>query len=129
MTQPPLSRQLSSAPNHPAQPKLVNLIRRVLHQPSIKDILEKGPSFGIIQKFSSQILMLVEVGIERVFYAMKWAKHAEDRRLNSDSPDGVSLFSTHGSCTESTEESGRASILPSPWPSFRNYDVQQQLQM
>ena len=64
------------------------------------------------------------MGIERVFYAMKWAKHAEDRRHNTDIPDGVGPLTTHDSGTESTQETGPAAI-PHPRPSFRDSDVHQ----
>ena len=68
-----------TSPRRVTQPRLVNLTQHALN-PSTADILEKGPSFALSQKITPKIMSMVEVGIERAFYAMKWATYFEDRK-------------------------------------------------
>ena len=102
------------------QPRLVNLSQRVIH-PSTKDVLEKGPKFCLSQKITSKIMNSAEVGIERAFYAMKWAAHLEDRRANTTPADEDCAPISD---TDSSQASQTVSV-PHPRPNFPDSDVQQ----
>ena len=103
------------------QPRLVNLSKRVIH-PRTKDVLEKGPKFCLSQRITSKIMTSAEVGIERAFYAMKWAAHLEDKRANNNNP------ADENSSPISDTDSSQASLtfsVPHPRPNFPDSDVQQ----
>ena len=103
------------------QPRLVNLSHRVL-DPGTKGLLEKGPNFAFTQKICPHIMNLVEVGIERAFYAVKWATHFEDKGRNNNAAG-----EDYSSCASDTNvaSSQDSASVPHPRPTFRDSDVQQ----
>ena len=104
-------------------PRLVNLTLQVLG-PNTMKILEKGPNFGITQKITPKILALVEAGIERTYYAVKWATFFEDRKRTNDTTDRDSRDSSPTPHPDVTQDSESVTV-PHPRPTFRDSDVQQ----
>ena len=106
------------------QPRFVNLTQHVFDRKT-QDILERGPNFALTQKVSPSILTRVEVGIERLFYAMKWATHISDRKANRTTSESDS--SDTAPVVEDTNVTQDIPSFPAslPRPMFRDSDVQQ----
>ena len=65
----------------------------------------------------------MEVGIERAFYAMKWATHIEDKKANRSTSSDAGLGTAPEVGTVSTEATPVS--VSRPRPTFRDSDVQQ----
>ena len=112
-----------ASPPTTTQPRLVNLSQHSL-DPGTEDILKKGPNFAISQTVGPYILNVVEVGIERAFYALKWATHIEDRKSNSSSTSNDGHDGALDSASDAATSTQSVSV-PHPRPTFRDSDVQQ----
>ena len=59
---------------NPGRPR-VNILTEQLLPPATLSLLEKGPQFALMQRITASTLRAVELGIERLAYGIRCAKH------------------------------------------------------
>ena len=100
-------------PDTESQPRLVNLSDCQLSD-SMTNLLSKGPRFALSQRVTPSILQMVEVGIERACYGLKWKNKIETNEKTTTIESDQNQPSSEGNAEDNDGETPPPT-LPRPF--------------
>ena len=92
-------RATSSASTKLPSPRVINVSDEVLDRDTL-ELLGKGPNFALSRAINASTLNMVEMGVQRAIYGLKWIEHINEKKaMGRESSQNSSEHQTDVSLT------------------------------